>query len=197
MKLYKFRSLSNFTRVQEIVETNTFYMANWRELNDPMEGYFHYILDQTQISFKDRLQQFIDNKSNLRICSFSNTYHPILMWSHYADEHKGIAIELELKSKNYSNLYRVKYSKTIPLLDLTINEPIDILKNKIKFWSYEREWRFIDTRNMVRVPQITAIYFGVRTDDNLKSELKRILEPQPIIFYETKIDFASNRIVRV
>ena len=80
-------------------------------------------------------------------------------------------------------------------MDLAISQPIDILKNKIKYWSYEREWRFIDSMNTINVPQITAIYFGIRTDNHLKNKLKEILEPQPINFYDTKIDFASNRIV--
>lgn len=196
MKLYKFRSLENFDRIVDILVNKKFYLSKWSDLNDPMEGYFHHIIYDTDIIYKDKIKQFINNKNELRICSFANTVSPILLWTHYANQHKGIAIEVTLNPKNYINLYKVRYGKNIPTLhfDLDTN-PYDVLKSKIKHWSYEKEYRIIDRANFLSLGDITGVYFGIKTDDYQKGIIKNLLLGSSIKTYETKIDFENNAIV--
>lgn len=195
MKLYKFRSLEKFDRIVDILINKNFHLSKWNELNDPMEGYFHYIIYDTEISYKDRIERFIGDKNGLNICSFSNTYHPILLWTHYANEHKGIAIEVTLNSKQYDNLYKINYGKNILELNFDMNPtPTDVLKSKIKFWSYEKEYRIIDKINEITLGEITGVYFGIKTDRCQKKLVQDLLDDS-IKTYETKIDFNKNKIV--
>ena len=197
MKLYKFKTFEPFNRIEDILTNNRFYLANWRELNDPMEGYFHYIVYDTDIVFKDKIAQFISNKNELKICSFSNTYHPVLLWTHYANQHKGMAIEVTLNSKKFKNLYRVKYGKNIPELNFDLNPtPYDVLSSKIKDWVYEREYRIIDKTEFISVGKITGIYFGINTENYNKERMKDLLD-NSITTYDTKIDFNKNKIVSI
>ena len=40
--LYKYRSLSNLKRLIEIVLDGKMYASRYKDLNDPMEGYYSY-----------------------------------------------------------------------------------------------------------------------------------------------------------
>lgn len=197
MKLYKFRSLENFDRIVDILVNKRFYLSKWNNLNDPMEGYFHYIIFDTDMNYKDKIERFISDKNELRICSFTNTYYPILLWAHYANQHKGITIEVTLNSKEYENLFKVKYGKNIPALNFDLNPtPYDVLSSKIKHWSYEREYRIIDKEEFISIGEITGVYFGIKTDNYQKTIIKDLLK-NLIRTYETKIDFNKNIIVPI
>lgn len=99
---------------------------------------------------------------NFRICCFSETKDSILMWSHYANYHKGICIsynfeELQnnFKSKNFFELYYKKhdfnelfpvyYTKNFPKIDAsnTLKTLTQAIFTKYKDWEYEKEWRIL------------------------------------------------------
>lgn len=195
MKLYKFRSLNNFDRIVDILTNNKFHLSNWNDLNDPMEGYFQYIICNTDLIYKEKIERFISSKNELKICAFSSKYHPILLWTNYADQHKGIAIEITLNPVKVKNLYKITYGKNIPELNFDSNPtPIDVLSRKIKFWSYEKEYRYIDYTDSTSVGKITGIYFGIRTELYYKNLIHNLIN-NSIPTYETKLDFDKNRIV--
>lgn len=98
-----------------------------------------------------------------KICCFSEVYDDILMWSHYADYHKGIC--LCFKSVKVNNEYwlpistptnqfahilfqRVVYHKNVPdsinLLDEDMKIKMhEFLLDKLLIWNYEQEFRII------------------------------------------------------
>lgn len=93
---YKYRSLSDFERFLDIIVNNRLYGAVYKELNDPMEGKFN-----TTGLIKKDFEDIYKKLKTTRICSmltkqdcqtFPNDY---LMWSHYADSHKGCCIEIQ------------------------------------------------------------------------------------------------------
>lgn len=45
MILYKYLSDLKPNRIIDIIKTENFYFAEWQKLNDPMEGYFSYYLN--------------------------------------------------------------------------------------------------------------------------------------------------------
>jgi hypothetical protein len=194
MKLYKFKSLNRFDQIEDIINRNRFYMANWRELNDPMEGHFTSIYDNDDVNYKTLLRNFIDYKISLRVCAFSKKINPILLWSHYADQHKGIAIEISFDENQFTNLHKVKYVNRIPEINLTpISTPLQVLTNKIRFWSYEREYRVIDNQDYITIGAITGIYFGVRASIWDKRRVRDLVEGRVKLF-NTKINFESNNV---
>lgn len=196
MQLYKFRSLNDIARIKEIIDTNHFYMANWRELNDPMEGYF-IGLYQDDPSYNQLLQDFIQYKLRLKICSFSRSMKHIMLWSHYADQHKGIAICVQPQQPLSNNLFRVNYSPNIPSMNLRQSpSPVKVLSNKIGYWMYENEYRVISEASSINVGKIQSIYFGIRTSDSDKKRVADLINGKNISLFNTYLDFNNNHIMQ-
>jgi len=88
---------------------------------------------------------------NLGVLSLSMVPDSILLWSHYADEHKGICIEFERNIDEDSGILEnsrpVIYSDMYPTpsVDQLVLDP-RALTNKVVYtkshhWAYEKEWR--------------------------------------------------------
>lgn len=135
--LYKYRSLENLERFLDIVIDNKLYGALYKEMNDPMEGYFQYSPDVD----KSVLTGIWQGKNKRYICSLSKKSNIGLMWTHYANENKGCCIEVEVTSKTWERL-DVEYKKTITNLSETTTIE-DILKVKASMWEYEQEVRYL------------------------------------------------------
>src|SRR5690606_51795 len=89
------------------------------------------------------------------IACFSEKWDSILMWTHYADNHRGYCIGFDEKMLRISQLFekikRVEYSQNYPGLDpLNKHKKIDELKYFIKSldWEYEKEFR-LDRKSVV------------------------------------------------
>ncbi len=101
--------------------------------------------------FKSKLSS--DTNQRAGILSLAERCDDILMWSHYADCHKGICVEFRTDgdSSMFSGAKPVVYSDDYPHLDLR-----DIVESKktraaaawmltkSSQWSYEKEWRVLD-----------------------------------------------------
>ena len=88
--------------------------------------------------------------SGIGICSLTRVPDDILMWSHYADSHKGFCIKL-LDDENepfIASTFPISYSDDYPIVnpikdDVTLRMKKSLL-TKAKHWEYEKEWRIID-----------------------------------------------------
>lgn len=124
-----------------------------------------------------------------------------LMWSHYADEHRGICIEFNISENEKNDVYPVDYEslRTVQITDLEAwklykskTAEKRVLKNsfytKSQNWSYEKEWRVIrETFGAQQSPfRISGIYFGLRCDHAVKCSIVKLLKDaeEPIEFYE-------------
>lgn len=84
------------------------------------------------------------------VLSLSAKPDHVLMWSHYADSHRGICIRFKASSTTpfFGRAQRVTYQADRPILNL-IHDPPDVqmekaLLTKADFWSYEEEWRIVE-----------------------------------------------------
>lgn len=71
----------------------------------------------------------------------------ILMWSHYADSHRGICLEFSVAGiPRIGILRRVNYANRFPVVNM-LKMPADvgfeILLTKAPQWTYEAEWRSV------------------------------------------------------
>ena len=196
MKIYKYRSCDNLNHIQEILRDGEFYFADWRELNDPMEGYFkYYNADHSS----DELRKIVQSKDNYGISCFSLTNDEILLWSHYANNHKGLCIEIDTdfeRSEDVS-LEVIKYQNTIPWVkrdDGRLRTGKEILSSKIYKWNYEQEIRaFCEGKHTKhKVGRITKIILGIRVDSSLKTLVNKFRED--ILVVEATLDFDLNKI---
>lgn len=180
MTLYKYRSFEDFEYFMDLLIKKRLYGATFKELNDPMEGYF--------ISENFSESEWVtmrETKKKVRICSLSKTYDNALMWTHYANDHKGCCIELEVPDSTWMRL-EVQYKSTMPKLStgIKLDEAIDtIFGVKSDFWNYEQEVRYIKIVQATKdgkpfkanLPiRIKKIYLGVRASN--KDSIERIVK---------------------
>ncbi len=130
-----------------------------------------------------------DTNDKVRILSLSEKNDDILMWSHYADSHKGICLEFDTSPASFLNdAQPVTYDDTFPalnLLDIVVDEDLrktaPWLLTKARQWEYEREWRVLDFDGGSGVKSfpptcLTGVILGCRiTDEDRERVLSWIL----------------------
>lgn len=100
---------------------------------------------QTFIDLTSTIQKNMDGCSLL--CS-SEQNDDILMWSHYADSHRGICLEFEATTNTplFGEAQPVEYVETytdFPLLSDGLEQVSRTMLTKSSHWKYERAWRIL------------------------------------------------------
>jgi hypothetical protein len=175
---YKYRTLKNFQRFEDIIKNNKLYAAVFKDLNDTNEGEFARIGDK-DIIIRDKIREA---KFNLRICSLTTTSRNELMWHFYADNHKGVVIEVEDSFDDKVEIqyvpFRIKIEyNTVRDCAETAKE---ILSRKRKLWNFEQEVRVFTEEEYVRV-KIKKIILGKCMEDedvNRITELVKKVNPK-------------------
>lgn len=129
--------------------------------------------------------------TNSGVFCLSQCNDNILMWAHYADNHKGFCIEFERSSQNdlgdYEKTRDVKYRPDYPTIS-----PLSPYAFDLKFftkaidWKYEKEWILINEKGDIALPlpgDISAIIFGLKMSSQNKTTIKNILFDNPNIMY--------------
>ena len=102
-------------------------------------------IDATAGAIQTIHNQFIRQK--VGVFCISKKRDDILMWSHYADSHRGICLEFDGMSKLMAHAQRVSYSKDRipinPYEDSQLTMVDKALLTKSEHWFYEEEWRLI------------------------------------------------------
>lgn len=135
--LFKY-SYFNINTIDSLIN-GYFYLSSREQLNDPVE-----------MPTLERIggENLID--SDYKICSFSNNINSMLMWSHYADEHKGILVEYWFGGEfpDGFGIDKVTYSDEFIRnreRDLYVFNQYLLTKNSD--WSYENEVRIFSCKS--------------------------------------------------
>lgn len=176
--IFKYRAFNKSSI--ELLVNRELWFANPETLNDPFECQMimsemldsiwrhHEVSEIDQADIKKLLSESVDK---LGICSFSQVRQNQLMWSHYADEHKGFCIGFsENALKKYMQpvhsqvveydrelpykgvIERIKHFEKHPPLDQKLCNSADAIAGdilssvvgvKYTHWGYEREVRLI------------------------------------------------------
>src|SRR5690606_19692644 len=104
--LFKYRGIQNFRFFTDIILRNRLYDSQYVELNDPMEGQYYYNKGELDKSIQRKIK---DDKGKLRLCSLSRKNDNELMWSHYSEGHRGVAIGLTIDRTKY-DLRPIQYT---------------------------------------------------------------------------------------
>lgn len=138
----------------------------------------------------DAIFQFYNNVGSMGVLCLSSDPASILMWSHYADNHCGVCIQIEREENsdlrdpeqvfkvNYSNEYPTKkYLENISnLSEKGLRQAI--VARKGLNWSYEKEWRVLKQKGnrLYNSPgKITGVVFGLRTSFSQKAALAKLI----------------------
>lgn len=159
-------------------------------------------LDDIQIKTQE-----IINEIYLVGC-LSSDFKNRLMWSHYADCHKGFCIEYDFKDvdkmKNGQHLLPILYEDKRPQFPwgILIKQSESSMKDaqkkvllslltKDKVWSYEKEWRILmqkQTNSELIMPPITCVYLGARIDNESKNAIINIANKYNIPVKQMQLD---------
>lgn len=214
-----FRNVNKYL-LEDLIQ-NTITVAHPSLMNDPMDTQFllwrdckrkrddgQYIdndLEAIEAYSKSldyfRIRSFVDNSPGM--------LENILMWSHYANEHNGIAIvynfsdDFKCRETNNSSqiLTNIDYFDDVQNEDVT--KPWLDTENgfltKSWHWSYENEIRLLsyDTSSSNKIShipldegsKITAVYFGTRCSDSDKKTIMTLLRKRDVKFYQMKINY--------
>lgn len=157
----------------------------------------------------------INAKKTIQICSFTERYDSLLMWAHYAEQHKGICIEYDFNESDADRIrpfiQPVFYSNKI----FTINSigEVNAINNimasicKSKDWEYEQEWRLTifaksqieGNMNLIKAPIPKAIILGSRFNlntDDVKCKIDQIVKEQNIPIYQMNIHSSQYKLIK-
>lgn len=118
-------------------------------------------------------------------CCFTIDPRNLLMWSHYANHHKGVVLQFEVArdTSAFLKTVSVDYVKDYPIINWANETEHEIGKsflNKFKTWEYEKEWRIVhvfgaNTYINFKPEALTGLIFGCKADDNIKDVVNQIL----------------------
>lgn len=151
---------------------------------------------------REELQPELEKQ--MGILSLSEKNYDILMWSHYADGHRGFCLEFDGAAlHNWKYCQPVNYDENFlpfgefcdALPELNDNNQKKSMRafvlRKSSHWKYESEWRVIvnvtDERGRTLIyPQeiLTGVIFGCRMSNDNKIIIKNTLDGRKIKLYE-------------
>ena len=155
----------------------------------------------------------IFSKKYRLICGSTNIDN-ILLWSHYADAHTGIAIEFNVLEKPFGNIsneykgnvnYQSSRSIFFAIKEMSINsfkdQFIKMALHKALIWEYEKEYRFIEqTSNFdciglidIDPKSINTIIFGFHCEQSVIKSVMKLLKRKELQHVEVAcIDLSYN-----
>ena len=211
MLLYKYRSFAQFEYVLDLIVHERLYCAQYKDLNDPFEGtFFAVVQDGIRKSYERRTGQQLEADRETatvddlypvddrkRICSLSRNCSDIRLWSLYADGHAGIAVEIDFSS-HVRDIHQVQYNDALPLLHNSTprTSPLveDVFTQKSVHWSYEEEFRLIQSGEWYSVyGRIKRIILGPRVSKDRENLLKNLVRYIPI--QRASLDYGSLQVI--
>ena len=122
----------------------------------------------------------------------------ILMWSHYADGHKGFCLQFNINPKLYpfgEMLFQVQYTSSYPQITITKNhkdQTRKVLLTKSTSWEYEKEWRIFDPDDSLGIrvfpaDMLTGVIFGCEMPHENRQLIREWAKGRdiPLKFYQT------------
>jgi len=212
MIAFKYRSLSSTFDPIGLVRDNQLYASSVGVLNDLLETVIDDSMSRELNTLKpilnkteDILQQWNDlnaKKKTIGIFSLSksNFDYPdnSVMWSMYADTHKGFCLGYDvdrlLDSEEFLfnvNKVDVDYEENVPVIsisDIKTNTLLTkLFASKCKDWAYEREIRLIYETNGLKTYNpvaLKSVYLGISMDEENKQKIIESLQGKDVDVYQ-------------
>ena len=221
MPYYSFRGFSKYSLKD--IEDETISLAHPREFNDPLDTILVYWLekeikyakaDDIQLRYRLLMKKVAEHiKIRCLIAGEKEDGNDlpveelnVLMWSHYADSHKGFCIRYEFDNSLFDIVENKKKKKILLVDGITYSESIDLkdepsirmaLLEKSDFWKYEREMRLLSfdwSGEDKEFPTIAckgaakAVYLGARCTDANRRAMEKAIGDKNIPLYQMSVD---------
>lgn len=230
--VYSFRVCNNYTYAD--LANDTITLVRPKCMNDPFDSLVMMWFNENNI--RNINKDYKKKNSSLHFASLAKSYQyyrirsfcantdtmksdktipqNILMWSHYANGHKGICVKYRLKNdfvgsersteldKPYVCLKKISYGEDPnEIVNLNVQEMTiaNGFLRKDRNWSYENEVRLISYNAdceedfialpMKRNAKIEAIYFGYKCTETEKEIVKKLTQNSNIKYYNIEPNF--------
>lgn len=187
--VYKFFGTEGY-HLSSLRDHYLFY-AEFSTFNDPFDCNVE-LIDFQKIGKSKNEKAFentiIDRFPTIGICCFSRKNNSILMWSHYANNHKGFCIEYYTGNNSHGiNPLDVNYTDLFVKANFYKEKQkalFHMIFTKAKQWDYEEELRSINTHfidfesRKIRFlkEDVKSIYLGVKIEDQLRDKIFTIVK---------------------
>lgn len=185
-------------------------MLSLHQLHNPEQTDRVKKLEQDFANISRKLAKSIDKQ--YRVGCLCTDYKNRLMWSHYADGHRGICIEYDFNAscKELEEILilpviytkeRIKFPASVAFATNKGDEKVKreaayatilSLLTKDEVWNYENEWRVIalggEGKENIKMPPISCIYVGAMCNDENKVKLKELADELKIPIKQMVID---------
>ncbi len=161
---------------------------------------------------KEQTDGFRSALGKYRVCSFCAKPDNPIVWSHYADSHRGFCLIFDADNEVFGGAIGVVYQDEYPTLDVTEVDDEKIVKETVslKFtdWEYEDEFRLVSAEpsfpdalpvqnNKWTFPSemLIGVIFGLRTSDQDRQVIMDLCEGRPNSFMYKKAILHDDRFV--
>ncbi|MBJ6799739.1 DUF2971 domain-containing protein [Geomonas propionica] len=141
--------------------------------------------------------------SELGILCLSKTHTDILMWSHYANNHKGYCLEFDAnKLRELFFCGEVVYKDNYPRFSEFVRANLNGIAQtftltKSKHWKYEQEYRLIVQPNgrqdkpgdrifPYNPNALIGVIFGCQMSEKDKLTIRQILKDKPVVYKQAR-----------
>lgn len=227
-RLFKYLNINNYTL--ENLSTNNLVFRDYRFYNDPYDSFIGFDIGKTKykmialgseimlnLEHEDiktqqyKIANFINNNMVFAYycCCFSEVNNSILMWSHYANEHKGFCIEYNFQDllDCYREIYPIVYKIEMNNSNIISFERGVTSDNKIRLftkyidWAYEKEWRVVKFKNnesniwkLFKTPIPVSVYMGCKISDKDREALINLAINKKFNLYQMKMNTKSFKL---
>jgi hypothetical protein len=135
-----------------------------------------------------------DLRREINVCCFSEKRDDILMWSHYADMHRGYCIEFDKNSDFFNTVMKVEYASIYPKLNRFTTpkekQTSTVVTTKYSEWEYEQEWRILGDHGAHPFTGdcVKGVIFGCKMRNHDKQTMRNVFRnwKSPVQFYEAR-----------
>lgn len=187
--VFKYKSLDtemDLTRLLDIIQNHRVFVPNPSILNDPMEANavkIHlYVAGAGYVDSCGQVSSHITSEQEkYRILSFASVADSPVMWAHYAKEYSGCCLIFSTE-KTFKSILPVVYTDNT--FDFGEDELpdgkfdgliLDSFLFKMRDWSYENEWRFIEKKEAGFVEFKKSELLGLILGEKVNPEIKKCL----------------------
>ncbi|WP_432700689.1 DUF2971 domain-containing protein [Kluyvera cryocrescens] len=173
-----------------------------RRISEIYEQFMFYEDDNFSITeaLANLIGRLILSGYNRGVLSLAENCDCPLMWSHYADNHKGLCLGYKIPDNIKKTIHNINYSsnsrdiRTSQILDMingnkAAKDEIErsIFLRKASSWQYEKEWRMISNVGLQNASiYLSDIFFGLRCKDTTIYTVLKSLQGReyPIKFWQ-------------
>lgn len=160
-------------------------------------------------------------RKQMGVACFSESYESLLMWSHYADNHRGLCVEYDLmkisRQLNFSPIPVIYSDDRACFCNLDIKRDkqevikvfIESLTSKSSEWSYEKEWRIVQDQKacgdkwdpekkgaLLDMISPTSITLGCEVRPEFEKKIHELCQANKIDLYKMEKDLSYYRLNR-